>query len=106
LDPQIITVREQSNNSTSPHYHSIILTNGRATKNSHYIHETVNQAWNTTLGLGPSTRGYVNIPNQYGPAQHMLDQHQSNFEEKLSHTYNQAEYLAKTRTKELNPKGS
>jgi hypothetical protein len=41
-----------------------------------------------------------------GPSQYLLDQRKPNYEDQLQQAYDQAKYLAKTTTKELNPKGS
>jgi hypothetical protein len=105
-DPQTLIVREQTDTDHHPHYHYIALVKGRAYKNGHYIHETTNRAWNTTIGLDSRTRGYVNNSCQYGPDYYMLDRNQPDFDNQQQEALRQAEYLAKTKSKEHNPKGS
>jgi hypothetical protein len=48
----------------------------------------------------------LNHSNQNGPETIVIDRYKPDYEQKIQDAYNQAKYLAKTKTKELKPKGS
>jgi hypothetical protein len=108
-DAQILCVREQSSENNHPHYHCIALVNGHARQDGYYIQQQAQRAWNTTLGYpkNSNNNGLVdNCYNSNGPDYHVMNKNHRDFNLQVEQSYNQATYLAKTRTKELNPKGS
>jgi hypothetical protein len=61
---------------------------------------------NCALGIHKPNSGQLNHSNQNGPETIVIDRYRPDYEQKLKEAFNQAKYLAKTKTKELNPKGS
>jgi hypothetical protein len=54
-----------------------------------------------------SSTGLVdNCYNAHGPDYHIIDKNHRDYELQKEQAFNQAKYLAKTHTKELNPQGS
>jgi predicted class III extradiol MEMO1 family dioxygenase len=101
-----MNVREQSSPDVNPHYHTIVLVNGQARRDGHYIQRLAERVWNTTLGINKLNSGLVNNCTQHGQDYIVIDKNQPDYEDKIEQALDQAKYLAKTRTKEFNPQGS
>jgi hypothetical protein len=106
MDPSIMLVREQNHKDRNFHVHGIVFFNGQARQNGHYVQKKLEQVWNGIVGVSKKDSGLVNNSIQNGPDHIILDKNKPDFEEQKQQAFKQALYLAKTRGKELNPKGS
>jgi hypothetical protein len=104
-DPIIMLVKEKTSEERNFHVHGIALVNGQARRDGYYLQQQLSHCWNTVLGT-PDNSGLLNDSRQYGPSCIIIDKNKPDFEQKKQQAYQQAKYLAKTKTKELNPKGS
>jgi hypothetical protein len=96
--------REQTIKANNPHYHVLALTNGHALQNGYYIQKSAERQWNNVLKT--TQKGLVNECNQNGPNTIKINKYTDDYSIKLEQAKHQANYLAKTHTNELNPKGS
>jgi hypothetical protein len=105
MDVQFLAVREQTSEDKHPHFHCLVLVNGHAKKDSYYLQSKADHHWNNILGF-PDNSGLVHNPNQTKSDYVFIDKSQDNFEIKIKESLTQAQYLAKNKTKDLNPQGS
>lgn len=104
LAPMIITVREQSG-SVHPHFHCVQLVNGNAIKDAYHLMEkNVEPTWWAVLKT--KSKGLVHFCNEGGRYGLMIIRGHPDMEAQIQEASYQASYLAKIRTKELNPKGN
>ena len=103
VDPRVIWVREQHDESPHHHYHCLVLTNGNAKQSSHDIHKRAERQWANALDLNNSS-GLVDYCNRKKPSSIMINRNSSEFTSQVHAAQEQASYLAKTRGKEEKPK--
>jgi hypothetical protein len=106
LDPSIMLVREQNDPNRNFHVHGIVFFNGQARLNGYYVQKQIERVWNNLMGVTKKDSGLVNNPVQNGTDHIVMNRNEPDFEQKKQEAYTQALYLAKTRSKELNAKGS
>jgi hypothetical protein len=64
------------------------------------------KSWNSALGIHGHNSGLLNHSNLHGPDTIVIDKYKPDCGQRLQEAFNQAKYLAKTHTKELNAKGT
>ncbi len=104
VDPRLITVTEQASNNSHPHIHGVILVNGNAKQNSMGILKQIEKTWG--IAIQSSQSGLVHYCDHQGDNGLMVNRNSTDFEQQINACSHQASYLAKTRDKDNNPKGS
>lgn len=104
LDFQHIWTTEKGSEGEYPHYHFLILVNGSAIQNGYSIKETLNNY--VMQKQQTEKRGLVHFSESNGPRGIMIDRNADDFESRMADAVHAGSYLAKTRTKEQNPKGA
>lgn len=103
-DIKTIVTTEQTSPEANPHYHVMYLVNGNAIQNGYSIYEEVNKQVKNKLDT--DVNGLVNFSDSNGTQGIMIDRNSENFEQQKNNVVYAGSYLAKTRSKEHNPKGS
>lgn len=103
-DIKAIVTTEQTSPEATPHYHIMCLVNGNAIQNGYSIFEEVNKQVKNKLDT--DTDGLVHFSKSNGKYGIMIDRNSEDFEQQKNDAVYAGSYLAKTRSKEHNPKGS
>lgn len=103
-DLKTIVTTEQTSPEATPHYHLMCLVNGHAIQNGYSILEEFNRQVKNKLDT--DTDGLVHFSKSNGKYGIMIDRNSEDFEQQKNDAVYAASYLAKTRSKEHNPKGS
>ena len=103
-DMKTIVTAERTSPEVNPHYHVMYLVNGNAIQNGYSIYEEVNTQVKNKLET--DSDGLVHFSESNGKQGIMIDRSSENFEQQKNSTIFTGSYLAKTRSKEHNPKGS
>ena len=103
-DIKTIVTAERTSPEVNPHYHVMYLVNGNAIQNGYSIYEEVNTQVKNKLET--DSDGLVHFSESNGKQGIMIDRSSENFEQQKNSTIFTGSYLAKTRSKEHNPKGS
>ena len=103
-DIKTIVTTEQTSPEANPHYHVMYLVNGNAIQNGYSIYEEVNKQVKNKLDT--DANGLVHFSDSNGTQGIMIDRNSENFEQQKNNVVYAGSYLAKTRSKEHNPKGS
>ncbi len=82
----------------------MIFTNGNAIQNSYSIYAKLNKQVKNKLGT--DNDGLVHFSESNGKKGIMIDRNSNDFEQQKHNAVYTGSYLAKTRSKEHNPKGS
>ncbi len=104
VDPRLVTVTEQHGNSPHPHMHGVIMVNGNAHRKALPILQEVERQWQQALHT--EAQGLVDHCNKQGENGITVNRNADDFNAKMNQCSHQASYLAKTRGKDNNPKGS
>lgn len=99
-----IVTTEQTSPEANPHYHVMCLANGNAIQNGYSIFEEVNKQVKNKLDT--DVNGLVHFSDSNGRQGIMIDRNSDNFEQQKNNVVYAGSYLAKTKSKEHNPKGS
>jgi hypothetical protein len=102
----LLIVKEQTSKDSNFHVHGIVLANGHARRNGRYIGKKLEHNWNSAHGIHEPNSGLLNHSNQNGPDTIVIDKYKPDYGQRLQEAFNQAKYFAKTKTKELNAKGT
>ena len=102
VDPRMIWVKEQHNNSTHPHFHCLTLVNGNSKKTSYDIHKRAERQWKNVLGV-KQIEGLVDYCDGEKPSSIMIDRNKKDYQNKLKEARQQASYLSKKHGKENLP---
>ena len=94
-----------------PHFHVNAFVNANAIQNGYSIKEAVNKAVKNILQRANSTPneeydGLVNFSGSNGAKGKLIERNSPEAKEQIDNVVYAGSYLAKTRTKEFNPKGS
>lgn len=100
LDPHYVAVREQGKGAEHPHYHEVLLLDGRKTQSIHDHIQKADELWANALGV-PGIKGLVDDCKPNGV---MLRKDDPEFESKLDGCIQRASYLAKVNQKESTPR--
>ncbi|WP_297895673.1 inovirus-type Gp2 protein [uncultured Desulfovibrio sp.] len=103
-DIKFITTTEQTSPEAKPHYHVMALANGNAIQNGYSVYAELNKQVKNKLGT--DTDGLVHFSESNGQKGIMIDRNSHDFEQQKNSVVYAGSYLAKTRSKEHNPKGS
>ncbi|MTJ92340.1 MAG: inovirus Gp2 family protein [Desulfovibrio sp.] len=103
-DLKFIVTTEQTSLEAKPHFHVMALANGNAIQNGYSVYAELNKQVKNKLGT--DNDGLVHFSESNGQKGIMIDRNADDFEQKKNNTVYSGSYLAKTRTKEHNPKGS
>lgn len=103
-DLKFIVTTEQTSPEAKPHYHVMAFANGNAIQNGYSIYTELNKQVKNKLDT--DNDGLVHFSESNGQKGIMIDRNADDFEQKKNNTVYAGSYLAKTRTKEHNPKGS
>ena len=103
-DLKFIVTTEQTSLEAKPHFHVMALANGNAIQNGYSVYAELNKQVKNKLGT--DNDGLVHFSESNGQKGIMIDRNADDFEQKKNNTVYAGSYLAKTRTKEHNPKGS
>lgn len=103
-DIKTIVTTEQTSPEANPHYHVMYLVNGNAIQNGYSIYEEVNKQVKNKLDT--DTDGLVHFSESNGKQGIMIDRNSENFDQQKNSVVYAGSYLAKTKSKEHNPKGS
>ncbi|MEG6501847.1 MULTISPECIES: YagK/YfjJ domain-containing protein [unclassified Desulfovibrio] len=103
-DLHVIWTTEKTSEENNPHYHALFLVNGHAIRNGFTIYETVNK--HVKKKLNTEKDGLVHYCESNQGNGIMINRNSEDFEQQKNDAVHAASYLAKTRSKEHNPKGS
>lgn len=103
-DIHAIWTTEKTSEENNPHYHAFFLSNGNAIRNGFTIYETVNNQ--VKKKLNTEKDGLVHYCESNKGNGIMIDRNSEDFEQQKNAAVYAASYLAKSRSKEHNPKGS
>ena len=103
-DLKVIVATEQTSAESNPHYHAMIFANGNAIQNGYSIYAELNKQVKNKLGT--DNNGLVHFSESNGQEGIMIDRNSDDFEQQKNNAVYAGSYLAKTRSKEHNPKGS
>lgn len=103
-DLNVIITTEQTSPEANPHFHVMVLANGNAIQNGYSIYTELNKQVKTRLGT--DNDGLVHFSGSNGKTGIMIDRNSDDFEQQMNNAVHAGSYLAKTRSKEHNPKGS
>ena len=103
-DLKVIVATEQTSAESNPHYHAMIFANGNAIQNGYSIYAELNKQVKNKLGA--DNNGLVHFSESNGQGGIMIDRNSDDFEQQKNNAVYAGSYLAKTRSKEHNPKGS
>lgn len=103
-DLKFIVTTEQTSPEAKPHYHVMALANGNAIQNGYSVYAELNKQVKNKLGT--DNDGLVHFSESNGQQGIMIDRNSDDFEQQKNSVVYAGSYLAKTRTKEHNSKGS
>lgn len=103
-DPHFVWAQERKSPEDNPHYHVNIFVNGNAIQNGYSIKEAFNKA--VKKKLDTDNEGLVHFSSSNGKVGKRIERNSPDFESQFNDVVYTASYLAKTRSKEHNPKGS
>ena len=103
-DIKVIVTTEQTSLEANPHFHLMALANGNAIQNGYSIFSEFNKQVKNKLGT--DNDGLVHFSESNGQKGIMIDRNADDFEQQKNNAVYAGSYLAKTRAKEHNPKGS
>ena len=103
-DIKFITTTEQTSPEANPHFHVMAFANGNAIQNGYSIYTELNKQVKNKLST--DTDGLVHFSGSNGQQGIMIDRNSDDFEQQMNNAVHAGSYLAKTKTKEHNPKGS
>lgn len=103
-DIKTIVTTERTSPEANPHYHVMAFANGNAIQNGYSLFEEVNRQVKNKLKT--DTDGLVHFSESNGKKGIMIDRNSEDFEQQKNKAVYAGSYLAKTRSKEHNPKGS
>jgi hypothetical protein len=105
VDPRLIWVREQHDESPNCHYHCLALVNGKSKRSGFDIQKRAERQWNNALGLTKTNKGLVDFCNHSDSGSIMIDRNKDDYTDKIEDAKRQASYLSKSKGKENSPKG-
>lgn len=103
-DIKFITTTEQTSPEANPHYHVMAFANGNAIQNGYSIYAELNNQVKNKLCT--DNDGLVHFSGSNGQQGIMIDRNSDDFEQQMNNVVYAGSYLAKTKSKEHNPKGS
>ena len=103
-DIKFIVTTEQTSPEANPHYHVMAFANGNAIQNGYSIFSELNKQVKNKLGT--NNDGLVHFSGSNGKTGIMIDRNSDDFEQQMNNAVHAGSYLAKTSSKEHNPKGS
>ena len=103
-DIKFIVTTEQTSPEANPHFHVMAFANGNAIQNGYSIYTELNKQVKNKLST--DTDGLVHFSGSNGQQGIMIDRNSDDFEQQMNNAVHAGSYLAKTKTKEHNPKGS
>lgn len=103
-DIKFIVTTEQTSPEANPHYHVMAFANGNAIQNGYSIFSELNKQVKNKLDT--DNDGLVHFSESNGQQGIMIDRNSNDFEQQMNNVVYAGSYLAKTRSKEHNPKGS
>lgn len=103
-DIKFIVTTEQTSPEANPHYHVMAFANGNAIQNGYSIYAELNKQVKNKIGT--DNDGLVHFSGSNGKTGIMIDRNSDDFEQQMNNAVHAGSYLAKTRSKEHNPKGS
>ena len=103
-DIKFIVTTEQTSPEANPHYHVMAFANGNAIQNGYSIYAELNKQVKGKLCT--DNDGLVHFSGSNGQQGIMIDRNSDDFEQQMNNVVYAGSYLAKTRSKEHNPKGS
>lgn len=103
-DIKFITTTEQTSPEANPHFHVMAFANGNAIQNGYSIFSELNKQVKNKLDT--NNDGLVHFSESNGQKGIMIDRNSDDFEQQMNNAVYAGSYLAKTKSKELNPKGS
>ena len=112
-DPDVhwVWTTERASPNDKPHFHVNAFVNGNAIHNGYSVKEAVSRAVKNKLQNANSTPnesydGLVNFSASNGAKGKLIERNSPEAEQQIDDVVYAGSYLAKTRTKEFNPKGS
>lgn len=103
-DLKFIVTTEQTSPEANPHYHVMAFANGNAIQNGYSIFSELNNQVKNKLDT--DNDGLVHFSESNGKTGIMINRNSDDFEQQMNNAVHAGSYLAKTRSKEHNPKGS
>ncbi|UIA98869.1 inovirus Gp2 family protein [Desulfovibrio desulfuricans] len=103
-DIKFIVTTEQTYPEANPHYHVMAFANGNAIQNGYSIFTELNKQVKNKLDT--DNDGLVHFSGSNGQKGIMIDRNSDDFEQQMNNVVYAGSYLAKTKSKEHNPKGS
>ena len=103
-DIKFITTTEQTSPEANPHFHVMAFANGNAIQNGYSIFSELNKQVKNKLDT--DNDGLVHFSESNGEKGIMIDRNSDDFEQQMNNAVHAGSYLAKTKSKEHNPKGS
>ena len=103
-DIKFIVTTEQTSPEANPHYHVMAFANGNAIQNGYSIFSELNKQVKNKLDT--DNDGLVHFSGSNGEKGIMIDRNSDDFEQQMNNAVYAGSYLAKTKSKEHNPKGS
>lgn len=103
-NPHFVWAQERKSPEDNPHYHVNVFVNGNAIQNGYSIKEAFNKA--VKKKLNTDTEGLVNFSKSNGKVGKFIERNSPDVDAQMDDVVYTASYLAKTRSKEHNPKGS
>lgn len=103
-DIKFIVTTEQTSPEANPHFHVMAFANGNAIQNGYSIYAELNKQVKNKIGT--DNDGLVHFSGSNGKTGIMIDRNSDDFEQQMNNAVYAGSYLAKTRSKEHNPKGS
>lgn len=112
-DPDVhwVWTTERTSPNDKPHFHVNAFVNGNAIQNGYSVKEAVSRAVKNKLQNANNTPnesydGLVNFSGSNGAKGKLIERNSPEVEQQIDDVVYAGSYLAKTRTKEFNPKGS
>lgn len=103
-DIKFITTTEQTSPEAKPHYHVMAFANGNAIQNGYSIFSELNKQVKNKLGT--NNDGLVHFSESNGNTGIMINRNSDDFKQQMNNVVYAGSYLAKTKSKKHNPKGS
>lgn len=103
-DLKVVWTAEKASEHNNPHFHLNFVANGNAIQNGYSVKETVSKYVKRILNTDGD--GLVNFSGSNGAVGKMIERDSPDFKKQMNDAVYAASYLAKTRSKEFNPKGS
>ena len=103
-DIKFIVTTEQTSPEANPHFHVMAFANGNAIQNGYSIYAELNKQVKNKLHT--DNNGLVHFSGSNGQQGIMIDRNSDDFEQQMNNVVYAGSYLAKTKSKRHNPKGS